>query len=79
MARLPELLKQEITMRRIGLAIVMLAAIPAVAIPLLACVVAITAPAALIAGVAAISSPSHAEHDGRTAAVSDATPRITRR
>jgi hypothetical protein len=79
MSGLAEVLKQEITMRRIGLAIVMLAAIPAVAIPLLACVVAITAPAALIAGVAAISNPSHAERDGRTVAVTDATPIIVRR
>jgi len=58
-------------MRRIGLAIVMVAAIPAVAIPLLACIAAISTPAALIAGVAGLSTPSHAAHDGRTAAVVD--------
>ena len=79
MARLPELLKQEITVRRTGLAIVMLAAVPAIVIPLLACVVAILAPAALIAGIAAISSPSLADRDGRAVVVTDTTPMIMRR
>ena len=51
----------EITMRRLGLAIVLLAAIPALAVPLLAGVVAMSAPAALIAGLAAISGSSHAD------------------
>jgi hypothetical protein len=79
MATLPEVLKREFTMRRLGLAIVMLAAIPAIAIPLLACVVAISAPAALIAGVAAVSGLSHGERDARTASVTAAAPRIWRR
>jgi hypothetical protein len=57
------------TMRRLGFAILLLAAIPAVAIPLLACVLAMSAPAALIAGIAGFSGPSHAMHDARTAAI----------
>ena len=65
-------------MRRLGLAIVMLAAIPAIAIPLLACVVAISAPAALIAGVVAVSGTSHAERDARTASATEAATRIVR-
>jgi len=48
-------------MRRFGFALVLIAAIPAVAIPLLACVAAMSAPAAVIAGIAAISSPPHGD------------------
>lgn len=55
-------------MRRIGLTLVMLAAIPAAAIPLFACVLAMAAPAALIAGIAGLSTPSHAAHGLRPAA-----------
>jgi hypothetical protein len=56
--------KQEITVRRLCLAVAMAAAIPAVAVPLLACVAAIAAPAALIAGIAAISIPAQDNRDG---------------
>jgi hypothetical protein len=59
-------------MRRFGLALAVLAAIPAIAVPLLACVAAISAPAALIAGIAAISVPAQDGRGDRAPAVSKA-------
>jgi hypothetical protein len=79
MAKLANSLMREITMRRLGLALVVLAAIPAAAIPLLACVVAISAPAALIAGIAGFSTPSHAAHESGATTNPGATAMVTRR
>jgi hypothetical protein len=50
-------------MRRLGLAIVMLAAIPAIAPPLFFCIAISTVPASLIAGIAAIAMPVPADRD----------------
>ena len=52
-------------MRQLGLAIALLAAIPAVALPLFACIAISTVPAGLIAGIAAIAMPVPAFRDGR--------------
>ena len=51
-------------MRRVGFVLVLLAAIPAVTVPLLAGIAAICAPAAVIAGIAAIAVPSQAARTG---------------
>jgi len=50
-------------MRGIGLTIAALVAIPAIVIPLLACTVVFSAPAALIAGIAALSRPDRHDSD----------------
>ncbi len=55
-------------MRRIGFTLVVLAGIPAAVIPLLACVAAMSAPAALIAVIGGLSAPSRAAHGDRVAA-----------
>lgn len=69
----------EIIMRQLGLIVVLLAAVPAMAVPLLACVALISAPAALIAGIAAISDPPHHDRATGTAPVTDTVQRIVRR
>jgi hypothetical protein len=51
-------------MRQLGLTIALLAAIPAIALPLFACVAICTVPATLIAGIAAIAMPVPADRDG---------------
>ena len=79
MAKPGKSLMREITMRRIGLAFIVLAAVPAALLPLLACVVMMSAPAALIAGIAGLSTPSHVAHDSVTPANAATTSMIARR
>jgi predicted ABC-type sugar transport system permease subunit len=59
-----KMLKRGLILRKLGLVIALLAAIPAIALPLLAAIAAISVPAALIAGIADIVIPVQADRDG---------------